>query len=77
LFLQYDFTVVYNSSNTHVVADALSRLPNTTKPIGVLEQTTNVSLFFTKPKWLNDVLKLFKNRTYGRFFVYMTEAKVS
>jgi len=31
LFLKYDFIVVYKLSKTHVVADALSRLPNTKK----------------------------------------------
>ncbi len=42
-------------SKTHVVANALSRLPNGTKPTGVSDQTTNASLFYTKPKWLNHV----------------------
>jgi hypothetical protein len=31
LFLKYDFIVVYKLSKTHVVAYALSRLPNTKK----------------------------------------------
>jgi hypothetical protein len=30
LFLKYDFIVVYKLSITHVVVDALSRLPNIT-----------------------------------------------
>jgi hypothetical protein len=55
LFLKYDCTIVYNPSKTHVIVDALSRLPNITKPIGVHKQTTNVSLFYTKLEWLNDV----------------------
>jgi hypothetical protein len=35
LFLEYDFTIVYKPCKIHVVVDALSTLPNTTKPIGV------------------------------------------
>jgi hypothetical protein len=55
LFLEYDFTVVYKLGKIHVVVDALSRLPNITKPISVFDQTTNASLFYIEPKWLNDV----------------------
>jgi hypothetical protein len=55
LFMGYDFTIIYMLSKTHAVVDALFILLNTTKPIGVLEQTTNVSLFLKKIKWLNDV----------------------
>jgi hypothetical protein len=46
---------MYKLGKTHVVADALSRLPNITKPTGVPDQTTDTSLFYTKLKWLNDV----------------------
>jgi hypothetical protein len=35
LFLEYDFTVVYKPSRTHVIVDALSRLLNIKKPTGV------------------------------------------
>jgi hypothetical protein len=45
---------MYKSSKIHVV-DALSRLPNITKPIGVPNQTTNASLLYIKLEWLNDV----------------------
>jgi hypothetical protein len=45
LFLEYDFIIVYKLGKTHVVTNALSRLPDITKPIGVLNQTTNASLF--------------------------------
>jgi hypothetical protein len=47
LFLEYDFIVMYKPSKTHVIADALSRLPDITKPIGVLDQTIDASLFNT------------------------------
>jgi hypothetical protein len=50
LFFEYDFRVVYKPSRIHVVANALSRLSNGTKPIGVLDQTTNASLFYTGPE---------------------------
>jgi hypothetical protein len=33
LFLEYDFTVVYKPGKTHVIANALSKLLDITKPI--------------------------------------------
>ncbi len=50
LFLGYYFIVVYKPSRIHVIIDALSRLPNITKPIGVHDQTTYASLFYIEPK---------------------------
>jgi hypothetical protein len=46
---------VYKRGKTHVAANALLKLPNITKPIGVPDQTTNASLFYTELEWLNDV----------------------
>ncbi len=46
---------MYKPRKTRVVADALSRLPNITKPTSVFDQTTNASLFYTKLEWLKDV----------------------
>jgi hypothetical protein len=59
-FLEYDFTIVYNPGKTHVVANALSKLWNSAKTIGVPNQTTYANLFYTKPKWLNDVKEILK-----------------
>jgi hypothetical protein len=36
LFLEYEFIVVYKPSRTHVVANVLSRLLDSSKPLGVL-----------------------------------------
>jgi hypothetical protein len=60
LFFEYDFTVVYKPSKTHVVVDALSRLPDSIKPISVHDQITYASLFYTGLKWLNDVKEFLK-----------------
>jgi hypothetical protein len=35
LFLEYEFIVIYKLGRTHVVADVLSKLPNSSKPLGV------------------------------------------
>jgi hypothetical protein len=60
LFLEYDFTIVYKLSRTHVLANALSRLLDSTKPTSVPNQTTNASLFYTGLEWLNDVKEILK-----------------
>ncbi len=60
LSLEYDFIVVYKPGRTHVIGDALSRLPNITKPVGVLNQTKVASLFYREPERLNDVKEVLK-----------------
>jgi hypothetical protein len=54
-FFEYDFTAMYKPRRTHVVADALSRLFDGTKPTCVPNQITYASLFYTWLEWLNDV----------------------
>jgi hypothetical protein len=60
LFFNYDFIMVYKPSKTHVVADALSRLLDSTKPIVVPNQTSYASLFYIGHDWLNDVKEFLK-----------------
>lgn len=38
-FLEYEFIMFYKLGCTHVVANALFWLPNSTKPMGVLDQS--------------------------------------
>jgi len=45
LFLEYEFIIVYKLDRTHVVFDVLSRLPNSSEPLGIPYQTINASLF--------------------------------
>jgi hypothetical protein len=35
LFLEYEFTIVNKPIRAHVIVDVLSKLPNTSKPLGV------------------------------------------
>jgi hypothetical protein len=46
---------MYKPGKTHVVVNALSILLDFTEPIGVPDQTIDLSLFYTNPEWLNDV----------------------
>jgi hypothetical protein len=46
LLLEYEFIVVYKLGCTHVVIYALSKLSNTTEPIDVIDQITNVVLLY-------------------------------
>jgi hypothetical protein len=39
------------------VADVLSRMPNLKEENGILDQTTNVSLFLSQPMWLQEISK--------------------
>jgi hypothetical protein len=49
LFLKYDFKIVYKLSKSHLMVDALSRLPNQVKLVGVFDQTINAHLFTLQP----------------------------
>jgi hypothetical protein len=60
LFLEYDFIVVYKPGRIHVVTNALSRLPNIMKPVGVPNQTIDASMFYKERKLLNDVKEFLK-----------------
>jgi hypothetical protein len=60
LFLEYDFIVMYKLGKTHAFIDSFSRLPYIIKPTRVLNQTTNVSLFYAKLEWLKDVKEFLK-----------------
>jgi hypothetical protein len=60
LFLKYDFKIVYKPNRTHVITNALSRLPDSTKLTGVPNRTIDASLFYTGLEWLNDVKEFLK-----------------
>jgi hypothetical protein len=51
LFLEYEFTIVYKS-RTYVVVNALSKLPNNSESLGVLDQIMDASSIFIKPIWV-------------------------
>jgi hypothetical protein len=55
LFLEYDFKIIYKPSRSHLMVDALNRLPNQTKPIGLLNQTCDAHMFILQSKWLHNV----------------------
>jgi hypothetical protein len=56
LFLKHESTIVYKLGCTHVVTDALFRLVlDTTKPIGVPDQTIDGTLFMLQLIWLEKV----------------------
>ncbi len=53
---------MYKPNKIHVIVDALSRLLDSIKPIGVFDQTKNASLFHIGLKWLNDVKENLKTK---------------
>ncbi len=55
LFLEYDFKIVYKHGRSHLMVDALNRLPNQTKHVGVPYQTCDAHMFTLQPKWLLSV----------------------
>ncbi len=52
LFLEYDFKIVYKLGRSHLMVDALSRLPHQVKPIEVSYQTCDAHMFTLQPEWL-------------------------
>ncbi len=52
LFLEYDFKIVYKPNKSHLMVDALNRLPHQTKHITVLDQTCDAHMFNLQPKCL-------------------------
>jgi hypothetical protein len=46
------FMVVYMPSRTHVVTDVLSKLLSNSKPLGVINQVMDASLFYVEPIWM-------------------------
>jgi hypothetical protein len=55
IILEYEFIVVYTLGKTHVVADVLFRLLNSSKPLGVLDQTLDASLFSIESTWMQEI----------------------
>jgi hypothetical protein len=49
LFLEYEFTIVYKLSITHVVIDVLFKLRNSFEPLGVPNQTIDALLLSIEP----------------------------
>jgi hypothetical protein len=43
--MEYDFKIVYKPSRSHLMVDALSRLPNQAELIGLLDQTNDAHMF--------------------------------
>jgi len=55
LFLEYDFKISYKLGRSHLMANALSRLPNQIKLVGIPDQTCDAHLFTLQLKWLHSV----------------------
>jgi len=53
--MEYDFKIIYKRGKSHLMVDALSRLPNHTKLVGVPHQTYDACVFTFQPKWLQSV----------------------
>jgi hypothetical protein len=71
LFMEYDFKIVYKLGRSHLMANALNRLPNQTKPIGVFNQTCDAHLFTLQPKWLQSLYEyLLKGVMLERFTTF-------
>ncbi len=55
LFLEYEFILIYKLGKTHVLTNVLSRLLNSSKPLGVLDQIIDASLFYVKLIWMQEM----------------------
>jgi hypothetical protein len=52
LFLEYEFTIIYKHGRTHVITNDLSRLLDSSKPLGIPYQVVDASLFSIKHVWM-------------------------
>jgi hypothetical protein len=52
LFMECDFKIVYKPGRSHLMANALSRLPNHTELVEVPNQTYDTHLFTLQLEWL-------------------------
>jgi hypothetical protein len=55
LFLEYEFIVNYNLGRTHMVVYVLSKLLDSSKPLGIPYQIVDASLLFIKPIQMQEV----------------------
>jgi hypothetical protein len=55
LFSEYDFKIVYKLGRSHIMANALSRLPNHTKLVGIPNQISDAHMFTLQLEWLQNV----------------------
>ncbi len=55
LFIEYDFKIVHKPSRSHLMANALNRLPNQIEHVGVHDQTCDAHMFTLQPEWLYNV----------------------
>jgi hypothetical protein len=53
--MEYDLKIVYKPGRSHLMVDALSRLPNHIELVGIPYQTCDAHLFTLQPKWLHSV----------------------
>jgi hypothetical protein len=60
LFLEYEFTVVYKPNKIHVVVDDLFKLPDISKPLGILNHIVDASLFYVEPIWTHEEISYLK-----------------
>jgi hypothetical protein len=54
LSFDYDFKIVYKPGRSHLMANALSRLPNHIELVRVHDQTCDAHLFTLQPQWLQN-----------------------
>jgi hypothetical protein len=68
LFLEYDFKFVYKPDRSHLIVNALNRLPNQAKSFNVPDQTNVVQLFTLQLEWLQNVYDNLSKWTMPKIF---------
>jgi hypothetical protein len=77
LFQKYEFVVVYKPNHTHVVANAISRLPNTIKPTNVLDQNHRYNFIAFTTNLAKGDKRLSIDKTNVSYLDHHSKAKVS
>ncbi len=68
--------MVYKPRESHLVADALSHLPTSDEPSGVLDQIVDALVFLLQSAWLQEIHDYLQTRDFSSFIHTKTNMEI-